>query len=278
MSILSPLKADCVVFDVDGVIMDTSKSFPNVISKAIPWIWEHFLSGSQESSPFTIRHFETAKQFPSLNDDYDLCWALTTLAASKGNESLAASFPSPWEWEEKLSEVGDLPIIPWFQENVSDLVPYSETRQVCEEIYFGQDKIRELMHREPIHVEALGLWKQEVPLLSKSWKSLSFPVGIYTGRSRSELGLALEALGWEDFPPELAICSDDGIKKPSPEGLEQICRRLGTCWPIFFGDTASDRTSLMAFGRGDFVAIGNTLKNVEFRFKNIEDAIRALGL
>ncbi len=280
MAILSPLKADCIVFDVDGVLMDTGESFPNVIRTAVPRIWESLLGRKSDSSPFTVRHFETSKRFPSLNDDYDICWGLLSLAASKGRESLEDSFPSPWEWEEAMADATEsgIPLIQWVKETLGDSVPYQEVRSICEEIYFGDEKTRKVLGREPRFQGDPGFWTKERPLISRHWRKIPLPVGIYTGRTRKELSLALDALEWSDLPPERAVCSDDGIKKPSPEGFSILCRRLETSWPLFFGDSASDRIALRNFGKGDFIAVGGILKDVEFRFPRVEDAIRALGL
>lgn len=280
MAILSPLKADCIIFDVDGVLMDTGKSFPEVIRESIPRVWEHILGRDRDSSPFTVRHFEVSKRYPFLNDDYDICWAILSVAASKGKDSLDQSFPTPWEWEEhlKAAEASDLPFLSWVKEAFGDLLPYDQTRKICEELYFGEEKTMELLKRKPAFEGDPGFWRQEKPLFARHWKKIPLPVGIYTGRSRRELSLALAALGWEDLPSDRSVCSDDGIKKPSPGGLETICHRLGTSWPLYFGDTASDRAALRALGRGDFIAIGNILKDSEFRFSKVDDAIRALGL
>ncbi|SMG30746.1 HAD family hydrolase [Dethiosulfovibrio salsuginis] len=280
MAILSPLKADCIIFDVDGVLMDTAKSFPEVIRESIPRVWEHILGRNNDSSPFTVRHFEVSKRFSFLNDDYDICWGILSLAAAKGKNGLDESFPTPWEWEEKLKEAEDSgqTFTAWVKESIGDILPYEQTRKICEELYFGEEKTLEILRRKPVFEGDPGLWRNERPLLNRNWRKIPLPVGIYTGRSRKELSLALLALGWEDLPGDRAVCSDDGIKKPSPEGLETVCHRLGKSWPLFFGDTASDRAALKAFGRGDFIAIGNILKDSEFRFSKVEDAIRALGL
>lgn len=280
MAILSPLKADCIVFDVDGVLMDTSQSFPEVIRNSVPRVWEHLLGRKSDASPFTIRHFETSKMFPFLNDDYDICWGILSVAAAKGKEGLDESFPTPWEWEETLRRVdlSEQSFVGWMKESFGDMLPYEQTRMICEELYFGDDKTKEVLKRKPLFEGDQGFWRNEKPLFKRHWKKIPLPIGIYTGRSRKELSLALEALGWDDMPSDRAVCSDDGIKKPSPEGLDIICHRLGTSWPLFFGDTSSDRAALKALGRGDFVAIGTILKDSEFRFSKLEDAIRALGL
>lgn len=280
MAVLSPLKADCVIFDIDGVLMDSSESYPNVLREAIPRIWESVLGRKSGQSPFTIRHFETSKRFQALNDDYDICYGLLSLAASKKNDVLEDSFPTPWEWGEAMAdqEESGTPFVQWVQETWGDSVPYQEVREICEEIYFGDEKTRELLNREPHFKGNSGLWTRERPLLQRHWSKISLPTGIYTGRTRQELSLALEALDWADLPAERSVCSDDGIKKPSAAGFSVLCRTMETSWPLFFGDSASDSTALKNFGSGDFIAIGAILKDSEFRFRSVEDAMRALGL
>ena len=93
--------------------------------------------------------------------------------------------------------------------------------------------------------------------LEGSW---GCPQRYILGATSLEWELGKESLGWEDFPDELIINSDSGITKPSPEGLEILCRRLGAASPVFFGDTASDMQAQAAFGgdasRGRSLAAG----------------------
>ena len=96
--------------------------------------------------------------------------------------------------------------------------------------------------------------------ISRDWKILGLPVGIYTERSREEMALVWKVLNWSDFPEDMLVSSSDGISKPSPLGLSLLCDRAGAQVPLFFGDDASDREAWAAFGKGIFVAIGPILK------------------
>jgi hypothetical protein len=121
-----------------------------------------------------------------------------------------------------------------------------------------------------------GAWRRDKPLLEAGWRQLPHPVYVYTGRNLKEWRLAKETLDWRDFPDDRAVHADTGIKKPSPEGLEYICRKFGHERPMFFGDTMSDKLSFDAFGRGWFVAIGDMLPECKPAFPDAAAALRRL--
>jgi hypothetical protein len=125
-----------------------------------------------------------------------------------------------------------------------------------------------------------GFWETGAPL-RKNWKDMGLPVGIYTRLARGEMTLALKRSNWDDFPEDMLISSDDGIQKPSPEGLVVLCQRRGAKTPTFFGTAASDMETWTAFGKGDFVAIGSLLKREAergkfFQFDTLEEALSFL--
>jgi hypothetical protein len=132
--------------------------------------------------------------------------------------------------------------------------------------------------KPPSLVKCRGLWRFERPYLGLSWHNLALPAGIYTGRYKYELELALKILGWEDFPSEPAVTAEEGIKKPSPKGLEIICKRLNSKKPLYFGDAGSDRESMEKLGYGTFIAIGDVLKDAPIKFPDVQTALESLSL
>ncbi|MCD7952201.1 MAG: HAD family hydrolase [Synergistaceae bacterium] len=181
------------------------------------------------------------------------------MAAASGEKLLSRALPSP---ERLLSELESYraPVPEWVTARYGRLVPRPEVRALCAELYGGK---------------GCGLHLLERPMIKKHWRELGLPVAIYSGRNSLEWELGKESLGWNDFPDELIIHSDSGITKPSPEGLEILCRRLGVSSPVFFGDTASDMQTQAAFGKGRFAAVGPLLPEAEFRYDTTEEAVRA---
>lgn len=254
---LGNFRPDALIFDVDGVLLDVRESFPEVIRLSVLEGWEKHCGGVSDAPGYTPEHARILKRHGSFNDDYDIAWALLSMAAGTGGRALSQAFPSP---ERLASEVktldGDL--VAWVASRYGDKAPRGEIRAMCARRYFSE------------------MYKLEKPMLRCHWKELPLPAAVYTGRNGVEWELAKKALGWEDFPEELVINSDSGILKPSPEGLRLLCERLGAANPAFFGDTGSDMLAAKAFGRGYFVAVGDLLPDAGYIYETPEKALEAL--
>ena len=243
------------IFDVDGVLLDVRRSFPEVIRQAVIQMWRA-RGGTVDSDGYGPEHEFVLKRHGAFNDDYDIAWTLLSMAAASGSLKLSEAFPDARRLAEEIHTM-DGPLAQWVSNRYGCGVPRDKTRAFCAELYGSH---------------GCGLHLLETPMLSRHYSKLGVPCAVYTGRNALEWELAKESLGWEDFPDELVIHSDSGIKKPSPEGLEILSGRLGAEDIVFFGDTASDLQAWQRFGRGHFAAIGNLLTDAEEHFDSTEEA------
>ncbi len=253
--------ADAFIFDVDGVLLDVTESFHEVIRLAVETGWEKFCGGACDARGYGPGHAWVLKRHGSFNDDYDIVWTLLSMAKASGEKKLSLALPSPERLAEELRDLR-APLGEWLSARYGELPPRGPVRALCAELYGDAGR---------------GLNKREKPLLSRRWDELGLPVAIYSGRNAFEWTLAKKNLGWEDFPDTLVIHSDLGIKKPSPAGLEILCGRMGVSSPVFFGDTASDMKAQASFGRGRFAAIGHLLPEARYRFDTTEEAVAAFA-
>ena len=278
---------DILIFDVDGVLIDSCESFRLVTAETVRWCWENFLGGSAdcECEVYTPEHFRLCKSHPAFNDDTVIAWALLRCMernrGQTGEKSMKEVFPTLEAWANELNTYGRREVVEETARRETETLPLSEIRAVMEEIYYGEETYAEYKGKAAHCIKGEGFWKQEKPALSQDWKDLNLPVGIYTGRTRKEMFLAQRRLNWLDFPEDMLITSDDKILKPSPLGLTALCQRSGTGNPLFFGDTVSDKETWLAFRKGAFIAIGPILKAEAFRegflhFDTLEDALSAL--
>lgn len=272
------MKYDALIFDVDNVLIDTTGSFPVVIRTAIQWIWKRFLGRSTDCTAFSLDHFRLMKSYPYFNDDYDIAWILANITASAKKSRLSDSFPSTERLGTILDEYDGSDTQRWLSNNFGESVPRKLVRKLCAEIYYGAEAFAQVTGKEPSYIKCKGLWKFEKPNIKCKWTELALPAGIYTGRYRDELVLALNILEWDDFPQDLAVTADQGIKKPSSKGLEILCERLKSRDPAYFGDAGSDMESMNNLGFGTFIAIGNVIKDAPIRYPDLDTALRSLEM
>ncbi len=260
-------EVDGLIFDVDGVLLDAERSFPEMIRRAVERGWENFFDGCCDIPGYSPKHQQVIKRHGAFNDDNDIAWSLLSAAVARGGGPgvcLSNALPTPEMWEEELKTLapgGDA--AEWVRERFGEVVSYEKILQLCQDLYFGVPG-------------AQGLYTLETPMVGRRWDAFGLPVGIYTGRDLKELLLGFERLGWHDFPVENAVTRDSGVLKPSPEGLRRLCDRLSCRYPLFFGDTASDQMAQAAFGRGLFVAIGDLLPEAALRYDSVEVALADL--
>ena len=255
-------RPDCLIFDVDGVLIDSSDSFPEMVRRAVEeeWAAAGFLADAPGYSP---RLNSVFKLHGGFNDDTHIAWGLLNMIAPENHGAgackLSGLIPSPDELERMIRTCG-LDPVRWLRGNFKETFPLGRVIERCMRIYFGEG-------------QEAGVYAREKPMLRASWRDLPLPAYVFTGRSSSEWDLAKAVLSWDDFPDERAVTSDSGILKPSGDGLALICRRFGHLSPLFFGDTASDKMSFEAFRRGRFAAIGKILRGAEPNFDSVGDAL-----
>ena len=88
-------KVDALIFDIDGVLLDVTGSFPEVIRQAVSTGWERFCGGASDVPGYNAGHERVLKRHGAFNDDYDIAWTLLSMAAASGEKLLSRALPSP---------------------------------------------------------------------------------------------------------------------------------------------------------------------------------------
>jgi phosphoglycolate phosphatase-like HAD superfamily hydrolase len=258
---LSDFAPDCLIFDVDGVLIESRASYQDTIGRCIEKEWTAL--GNMTDGPGYSTELNTVmKRQGAFNDDYDIIWTLLNIACASGERELSRALPPPGELGRIISECGR-DCSTWLPTRYPLVFDRLAIRTLGQDTYTGTE-------------ENPGAWTLDEPMLRSHWSRLPRPVYIYTGRDEREWLLAQRTLSWEDFPKERVVEVDMGIKKPSPRGLEYFCEKFGAARPVYFGDTMADKLSADSFGRGWFVAIGDTIEDAELRFPDVRAALREL--
>ncbi|MCF7934838.1 MAG: hypothetical protein K9L28_00630 [Synergistales bacterium] len=267
---------EAIVFDVDGVLVDVQNSYPKVVAEAVRIGWPAATGRPLGTHSFDVSYFNACKGHGACNDDYDIAW-LALCAAAKG--IFRGEFPSLEEWREVLASIPqDISLERWIPEAFGSRVERRYVRRICEELYMGE-QFRRLRGLSPQYSNGKGYYRLERPQIFRHWRSFRLPVGIYTGRPREELELALQQIGWEDFPFSHAVTPDSGPAKPSPEGLSLLSKRFETTRLLFIGDATSDLMAWRGFASGAFIGVGAPLRQV-YRptMPSLQAALVAAGL
>ena len=258
---VAEISPDCIVFDVDGVLVDSKTSYREVIRRIVEREWEK-AGRNADAAGYSPEMNDIMKNHGSFNDDYDIAWTLLNIAFDNESENLSEALPPPKKMREMLApykgECAD-----WIPKLARVRFDIAAVRVWGQELYVGTDD-------EP------GRWTSDRPMFTADWRRLPLPAYVYTGRDMKEWRLAQKTLSWQNFPDERVVQVDMGIKKPSSEGLEYFCRKFGHERPVYLGDTAGDKLSYDAFGRGWFVAIGDMIPDAGVRFPDVESALCAI--
>jgi phosphoglycolate phosphatase-like HAD superfamily hydrolase len=201
-----------LVFDIDGVLIDVSKSFDKTVVQTVKEI-----SGFDVESE-NVRELRKKGYFV---DDFKLTEAII-LANQEDNclEKIVSNFPEG----ENIS---------FIRQNISKEVDKEKIKQVFNYKYLGKKG----------GFENEGLWKKEEPNVeSETLEKLEkeFKIAAVTGRNSLEIELAEEILSYR-FPEKT---TRDDVEKPDPEALKRI---VGEDYGIFFGDSMNDKNLIENF-------------------------------
>jgi HAD superfamily hydrolase (TIGR01548 family) len=219
------LPVDAILFDMDGTLIDESKSY----REAIRLTAAHILQ-----TPVTRAEVEEIKAIPGFNNDWDAAWGV--IAVRCGEPAV------PPSEEQSLSE------------------EYLRLQDVFQTYYLGSAYWAEISGHPAPFEWSEGLIAREAPLISlRTLEALSpFALGIATSRPRLEALLALCMHGLEPFfALETVVAAEDAPhEKPHPAPLMALAERLGARAPVYVGDTINDALAAAA-ARMPFIQVGS---------------------
>lgn len=257
--------ADSVIFDIDGVLIDTQRSFPVVISDTVQYYFEHVLGIGGAARLFRsedAHHFTMAGGF---NSDWDLTEAVVVFLLYKMRalglerlEQVVRTGPPVRAFTEALRAAGGglAGAYAWVTERLSEEqaarlkreVDRPLIRKVFQEHYAGDAYCHRLYGTAPRYYHGPGRILQERVLLDPDlWRPGLFAYGILSGRTPQEIDLALELMHLRVDPD--AVIGDDGTHptKPDPWGLARLAERLDGGTAVYVGDTGDDLRTVLRY-------------------------------
>ncbi|MDI3298302.1 MAG: hypothetical protein QJR08_03935 [Bacillota bacterium] len=260
-------RVGAVVFDVDGVLLDTSDSYPRVISEVTQYVLVHdhgWPDTGRLISPGETALFKAAGGF---NSDWALTrgavlfflWKALRLERAAGEAgrlrpggtaALRGAAPSLEELTRGIQEAGGGIGAEWRwirERSEPALLSELEARfdgarvdRLCGEFYAG-DRCLAMFGYPAREWRGPGLCERERPRVDAALLPARLRYGLYTGRvAGGETDLALERAGLAERMTPGAVITGDRWRKPDPEGLRAAGRALGVEVAIFAGDNVDD--------------------------------------
>ena len=220
------MKYDGFIFDIDGVLLDTSRSFNSAIVEAVAF--------ATNSNRFTFEEIALLKSIRGFNND----WHVAVAGAGWVQYNPAVAFES---FVQELDRLGGglaavKQVIPELTEDFERYLT-----RLAQEAYGGTTACRKLYGFDPEFIKGRGWWQTEKPTItSVQMEPILEKTGIVTGRNEAETNLAFDLLGWQ-LPYEVVAYSDDpSLDKPNPTKLKRIIDNLGCKHPVYVGDGRDD--------------------------------------
>jgi HAD superfamily hydrolase (TIGR01548 family) len=273
---LSAFPLDAAIFDVDGVLIDTSQSYVRAVMSASEHL-ARVVNGLRAApsplvSPEDILLFKLAGGW---NNDWHCTALFTSLWTAKlrewrGQPEADISLEE-WARRAQLAASAQRGGIPWLHEIApASAIPEPElARWAHDEYYWGAALVRELYGHEPVYApDAPGYVHNERLLLdSGTVRALTergiTRYGLITGRWGPEVIWAARVLAevWSEdrdarryesvhgVTPFGAIIPSEEHVKPDPAALVTALERLGSQGAFFVGDTADDLDLVLRYRR-----------------------------
>jgi HAD superfamily hydrolase (TIGR01548 family) len=240
---MKPIPCDGLILDMDGVLLDTGPSFSLCVLETAKRLADPPLGPG-----WSLEDEEALRLAGGFNNDVDAAVALALLGPAS----------SPGEgWKavcQRLKRRGGGPdAVMVFTGSGAWNAAWSRAYPLFAALYAG--KRAPEVYGLPASQET-GLCENEVPLVSPEELSApGLPFGVFTGRNPGEARLGLARLGL-DLPPERLVAdSAPRFRKPNPDGVLELARRLGSQRPLVVGDSVDDLGATVAARRRGLMAL-----------------------
>jgi len=252
---------DLIVFDIDGVLIDTATSFIATIVTTAQYYINHMLNVPADLNKLSENDAMKFKQYSGFNNDWDLTAGMTAyllfkyrnshkpldlddfLTAVDGNGGGLEGI------EKYIAENTDTKTYEWIYERVD----YKTIQSTFQEFYAGDAYCESLYGFSPRIHSGPGSIETEVILLDKDildrWDE---KIGILTGRMKNETMLGIKMLGLEDIDLDLVEYTDHVLPdKPHPAKMERILEKAGSSAALFIGDSIDDFLTVVNYNKLD---------------------------
>jgi HAD superfamily phosphatase len=230
---------DTVVFDVDGVLVETDSSYIEGVARAVQWILVNEVGLVDDGPAVDRATVHLWKRAGGWNDDWDLSYALYCwLLAAHGGTTTQVRREAGDPERAALRTIEDLEA----DAGTTRTLEWRDVQGIFEEIYNGS-AIATARYNVPARVrQERGLAETERVLLEagllRELTRLGIrKVGIVTGRARADWEAVRARI---PLPLDTAVATMEDGRKPDPAPLRKVVRALEPTAFVAVGDTLWD--------------------------------------
>lgn len=251
---------EAVVFDIDGVLIDSSRSFRKTIAQTTQFYFENILKYQGKETLVNQEDIQMLKDVGGFNNDWQLTQGLCLFYLCK-SVLLASKDLAVLRYQEPFLDNYLVAGVKEFQGSVLELLDPNEQLiakglwnksliiQIFQELYAGKDYCKAYYGFDPVYFEGEGNINKEVSLLDNSL--ISTPVAVITGRSEAETKGALKLTGL-GVTCDVVVCDNGRFEtKPSAEALNYISDKMNIDVGLYVGDSMDDYLIVENFNKQD---------------------------
>jgi HAD superfamily hydrolase (TIGR01548 family) len=252
----SSVKKSLIIFDMDGVLIDVSGSYREVVRRTVVHYLQWVIGAAQLSNGFiSLSDIDRIKKNGDLNNDWDLSYAIVNSILfhyfDPHNSSLAQEFSSlnalgndkrieegvcrvrkGFNSQKLLTELGNRPVSKLYFEwkttsktvspfliNHGDVRTGNLIKRIFQELYLGKRLFVDIYNEQPLFYKGSGFIDREVLIPSISdlqTLTESNMLSIATGRPEVEAWHAIEHFGLSGFF-ESVVTEDDIVAAEKKE-------------------------------------------------------------
>jgi len=240
LGIITIMKKNLVVFDMDGVIMDVSASYRDVVRHTAELFFQPAQGAEKLPDPlFELADLAAVKQSGGLNNDWDLTYLVIKLLFSLADKPPIHASRGPWNrYHENIRRCDAAPMAAYLRSTDKPLVALLKQhsrleneflkslhegdvgsgniiKQIFQEIYLGADLFRSTYNLDPAVYRGAGFILRERVLIDRhilAELSKTNVLAVATGRPKAEAEYPLKHFKLNQYF-SLTMTLDDCLKE-----------------------------------------------------------------
>ena len=251
------LKYDCVLFDIDGVLVDIRKSYNAAIKETVEYMLK-FITGSSFRALLTDQIILKFRQSGGFNNDTDTSYAIILAILANPPKSISQGRKFLAKVAENSDESGYISVekflaiygIDKWKKVLTYPAPVNDSMlaRVFDEIFYGPDLFRKQNHLEPKYcTTGMPLIKNDrfavsAKTMKKLNKMFKGNLAIVSGRSRIAAEYSLQPI-MKYFNSNACIFLEDKKRKyakPNPYAIKYAMKVMGARSAVYVGDSIED--------------------------------------